>query len=40
MGDEVHPYETPKEVGGKLEEVRELVQAYNDVRYGQESLKE
>lgn len=34
MGKKVHPYETPTEVAETLTEVRELVQAYDQARYG------
>lgn len=40
MGDEVQASDTPKEVGGKLEELQKLVHIYNEVRYGNENIKE
>ena len=40
MGDEVQASDTPKEVGGKLEELQKLVPIYNEVRYGNENIKE
>ncbi len=40
MGKQVQNYETPKEVGSKLQEVQGMIQVYNEVRYGNENIKE
>ncbi len=38
MGKQVQNYETPKEVGRKLDDLQELVPTYNEVRYGNENI--
>ena len=40
MGNQVQTYETPKEVGRKLDDLQDLVPTYNEVRYGSKNIAE